>query len=81
MNNDQINELIHLLGEEKVQQAVEIVGAEKISFVHLSSCIRRRHILEALEQGGSFAQIAQRFCVSRMTVYRMFHAKIIRRNR
>jgi hypothetical protein len=80
MRNEQVNELIRILGERSIEKAFEITGDEKISFAFLRSRVRKRYIIQALELGGSFAAIAKQYAVSRMTVYRIFHAEIKFRN-
>ena len=81
MQNEQLNALIDLFGEENIEKAFEIAGGEKISFAHLRARIRRRCILKALELGGSFAAIAKRFAVSRMTVYRIYHEERLKKQK
>lgn len=73
MNNDQIDELIIILGEEIIESAFKVTGEEKISFASLRSRVRKKCIIKALHLGESFAVIAKRYAVSRMTVYRIFH--------
>ncbi|MBS1658892.1 MAG: helix-turn-helix domain-containing protein [Bacteroidetes bacterium] len=64
------NEIIRILGEEKVEQLHFILGSTTISMAAVKSIIRRQKILSCLNEGESVPKIASRLGVSRMTVYR-----------
>ncbi|HET6990254.1 MAG TPA: helix-turn-helix domain-containing protein [Bacteroidia bacterium] len=72
MDQEQMNALITVIGEEQIEKAFDLVGSEKISFSRLRLWVRKRRVEKALREGQSFARIAKRFEISRMTVYRIF---------
>lgn len=75
MTNEQKEDLIILLGEERIRKAVAILGTEKVSFPFLLLSLRRRCIIKALQTEHSIARIAKQFAVSRMTVYRIYRGQ------
>ena len=67
---EKYQEIIELLGEEKVERIYFIMGSAKVSFATIRKLIREKRILESINDGFPFQKIALKDRVSKMTVYR-----------
>lgn len=76
MNYETHHELVTLLGEDAIEAVYNVVGTQRISFAALHQQVRRKKILGLINEGASFSAIAQQMSISRMTVYRVFHAEM-----
>ena len=64
------NEIIRILGEEKIERLHFILGSAALSFAAVNGMIRRKKIIESIQEGEPIPKIAERLGVSKMTVYR-----------
>lgn len=73
MNNEKLRHIISLIGEDKIKKVYDYSKGEKISFAALHRIVLFDKIKERIGKGQSICQIAKEYCISRMTVYRIFH--------
>ena len=74
MNSEEAEEIITILGAEKVEKLYEYLGSKKISFAALHALLLKKQICEALKSNKiSFSVLAKKLGVSRMTLYRLYH--------
>lgn len=73
MEEEQINALIAVIGEDSIEKAFQLMGNEKISFARLRLWVRKQSVIKAVKEGDSFSRISRKYGISRMTVYRIFN--------
>lgn len=71
MNIQEAQEIISILGKDNIEKIHSVTGGKKISFALLKRILLYQLINEEIERGGSFVSIAEKYGVSKMTIYRM----------
>lgn len=74
MDSEETKEIISILGKEKAEELYNYIGSKKISPAKLHKFIQDEQICEDLKSNKiSFSDLAKKYRVSLMTIYRLFH--------
>ena len=75
MDKELAHEIINLLGEERINELYNLANSEPVSFAKLMRIIREQKLHLAVTNHCCFKDIATKHKVSKMTVYRIHHAR------
>ena len=75
MEEEEIIEIISILGEDKVDKLYEYIGSKPISVSRLFRFIRDHKICEDLKQSKTtLPDLAKKYNISLMKIYRLYHS-------
>ena len=75
MEEEEIIEIISILGEDKIDKLYQYIGCKPISVSRLFRFIRDHQICVELKNSKTdFAELAKKYNISLMKIYRLFHA-------
>ena len=75
MEEEEIIEIISILGEDKVDKLYEYIGSKPVSVSRLFRFIRDHKICEELKQSKiTLPDLAKKYNISLMKIYRLYHS-------
>ena len=76
VNLENANEIISILGIERIRKVYNLVSWQPVSFAALAKVIKFEEIEKALDNNWSLSEISKRKHVSKNTIYRIFKKKL-----
>lgn len=74
MEEEEIIEIISILGQDKIDKLYQYIGCKPISVSRLKRFIRDQQICKEIKEGTTtFTEIAKKFSISVKTVVRLYH--------
>ena len=67
---DRYNEIIRILGEDRIEQLFFLIGPQKFSLAKAKNIIRQKKVLNLIKDGVPFRKIRQQLGCGKTTIYR-----------